>query len=55
MIVAVLGALVVPVAADSPALSITAIEADSSGAVQFEVAPETQILDPVVELSLIHI
>lgn len=49
VIVAVLGALVVPVAADSPALSITAIEADSSGAVQFQVAPETEILDPVVE------
>ncbi|MEM8707393.1 MAG: trypsin-like serine protease [Actinomycetota bacterium] len=49
LIVAVLGALVVPVAATAPELAITAIQATSADSVEFSVAPETEILDPVVE------
>ncbi|MEM8705171.1 MAG: trypsin-like serine protease [Actinomycetota bacterium] len=49
LIVALVVAFVVPVGATAPELSITAIQATSADSVEFSVAPETQILDPVVE------
>ncbi|MEO0495572.1 MAG: trypsin-like serine protease [Actinomycetota bacterium] len=49
VVAAVVGALVVPVAATIPELSIASIRATSTTSVEIDVTPETQIIDPVVE------